>query len=57
MLKKIFPNSFDDFSILRRLIAENFRIYAWQYAIAMGLMFLVAGATGFSAWMMKDLIN
>ena len=57
MLKKIFPNSFDDFSILKRLIAENFRIYAWQYAIAMGLMFLVAGATGFSAWMMKDLIN
>lgn len=57
MLKKIFSNSFDDFSILKRLIAENFRIYAWQYAIAMGLMFLVAGATGFSAWMMKDLIN
>ena len=57
MLKKIFPNSFDDFSILKRLIAENFRIYAWQYAIAMGLMFLVAGATGFSAWMMRDLIN
>ena len=57
MLKKIFPNSFDDFSILKRLIAENFRIYAWQYAIAMGLMFLVASATGFSAWMMKDLIN
>ncbi len=57
MLKKIFSNSFDDFSILKRLIAENFRIYAWQYAIALGLMFLVAGATGFSAWMMKDLIN
>jgi ATP-binding cassette subfamily B protein len=57
MLKKIFPNSFDDFSILKRLIAENFRNYAWQYAIAMGLMFLVAGATGFSAWMMRDLIN
>ena len=57
MLKKYFPNSFEDFSILKRLIAENFRHYAWQYAIAMGLMFLVAGATGFSAWMMKDLIN
>jgi len=57
MLKKVFSKSFDDFSILKRLIAENFRIYAWQYAIALGLMFLVAGATGFSAWMMKDLIN
>ncbi len=57
MLKKYFANSFEDFSILKRLIAENFRHYAWQYAIAMGLMFLVAGATGFSAWMMKDLIN
>lgn len=57
MLKKHFAKSFDDFSILKRLIAENFRVYAWQYAIALGLMFLVAGATGFSAWMMKDLIN
>jgi len=57
MLKKYFANSFEDFSILKRLIAENFRHYAWQYAIAMGLMFLVAWATGFSAWMMKDLIN
>ncbi len=57
MLKKHFAKSFDDFSILKRLIAENFRVYAWQYAIALGLMFLVAGATGFSAWMMRDLIN
>ena len=57
MLKKNFAKSFDDFSILKRLIAENFRQYAWQYALAMGLMFLVAGATGFSAWMMRDLIN
>ena len=57
MLKKVFSKSFDDFSILKRLIAENFGIYAWQYAIALGLMFLVAGATGFSAWMMRDLIN
>jgi len=57
MLKKYFANSFEDFSILKRLIAENFLHYAWQYAIAMGLMFLVAGATGFSAWIMRDLIN
>jgi ATP-binding cassette subfamily B protein len=57
MFKKLFPKSFDDFSILKRLVAENFRDYAWQYAIAMGLMSLVAAATGFSAWMMKDLIN
>ena len=57
MFKKLFPKAFDDFSILKRLVAENFRDYAWQYAVALGLMFLVAGATGFSAWMMKDLIN
>ena len=57
MLKKYFANAFDDFSILKRLIAENFRHYAGQYAIAMGLMLLVAGATGFSAWIMRDLIN
>lgn len=57
MLRKIFSKSYDDFSILKRLIAENFRDYAGQYAIALGLMLLVAGATGFSAWMMRDLIN
>ena len=57
MLKRIFSNSWDDFSVLNRLIKENFRTYAFRYAIAMALMFFVAGATGFSAWMMKDLIN
>ena len=57
MLKRVFSRSWDDLLILKRLIAENFRIYAWQYAIALGLMFLVAGATGFSAWIMRDLIN
>lgn len=57
MLKRIFPNSWDDFSVLKRLLKENFRTYAARYAIAMALMLLVAGATGFSAWMMKDLIN
>ncbi|MBW8617197.1 MAG: ABC transporter ATP-binding protein/permease [Hyphomicrobiales bacterium] len=57
MLKRVFSQSWDDFAVLRRLVAENFINYAWHYALAMGLMLLVAGATGFSAWIMRDLIN
>ena len=47
----------DDFPILKRLVSENFRRFAPQYALAMALMAIVAGTTGLSAWLMKDLIN
>ena len=46
-----------EIDILARLVRENIRHYILQYAIAIGLMFVVAFATGFSAWMMRDLVN
>jgi len=46
-----------DFSVLRRLVAENIRGFLPRYALAIFFMAIVAGATGFSAWIMRDLIN
>ena len=43
--------------LIRRLILERWRPYYKQYALAIGLMFVVAGTTAVSAWMMKDVIN
>ncbi len=54
-LGRIFKS--DDFPVLKRLVSENFRRFAPQYALAMALMAIVAGTTGLSAWLMKDLIN
>ena len=54
---RISSSYFNDFAILKRLVAENIRQYILQYAIAISLMLVVAAATGFSAWMMRDLIN
>jgi ATP-binding cassette, subfamily B, bacterial MsbA len=47
----------DDLSIFYRLAREMARPYAWHYAAALAMMAVVAGATGLSAWMMRDLIN
>ncbi|MCP8936931.1 ABC transporter ATP-binding protein/permease [Alsobacter sp. SYSU M60028] len=46
-----------DLPVLRRLVSENFRRFAPQYAVALALMAIVAVTTGISAWLMKDLIN
>ncbi len=46
-----------DFSVLKRLVAENIRVFLPRYALAIFFMAIVAGATGFSAWIMRDLIN
>ena len=46
-----------DFSVLKRLVAENIRSFLPRYALAIACMAIVAGATGFSAWIMRDLIN
>jgi subfamily B ATP-binding cassette protein MsbA len=46
-----------DFGVLKRLVAENMRVFLPRYALAIFCMALVAGATGFSAWIMRDLIN
>ena len=46
-----------DFGILKRLVAENMRAYITRYVLAISCMAMVAAATGFSAWIMRDLVN
>lgn len=46
-----------DAPVLKRLLSENFRRFAGRYAVAFGLMGIVAAATAASAYLMKDLIN
>jgi ATP-binding cassette, subfamily B, bacterial MsbA len=46
-----------DFGVLKRLAAENLPAFLPRYALALFCMAIVAGATGFSAWVMRDLIN
>lgn len=43
--------------LLARIVRENGRAYAPQYAVAFVFMFLFAAATALSAYMMKDVIN
>lgn len=44
-------------ALIRRLFAENFRKYLGRYALALGLMAITAGATAFSAWLIRDAVN
>ncbi|WP_088345782.1 MULTISPECIES: ABC transporter ATP-binding protein [Rhodomicrobium] len=46
-----------DLSIIKRLVLDKWRKYAPLYVVAFALMFVVAGATALSAWMMKDVVN
>ncbi|RZM23583.1 MAG: ABC transporter ATP-binding protein, partial [Sphingomonas sp.] len=43
--------------LLKRVIAENGRDYLGQYAIAVGCLVVVSGATAFLAWIMRDVID
>jgi ATP-binding cassette, subfamily B, bacterial MsbA len=43
--------------LLARVVRENGRAYAPRYAVAFIFMFVFAGATALSAWMMRDVIN
>jgi len=43
--------------LLARILRENGRTYAPRYAVAFVFMFIFAGATALSAWMMRDVIN
>jgi ATP-binding cassette subfamily B protein len=47
----------DDLKLIFRLIRENGRKYAPRYAVAFVFMFIVAGTTALSAWLMKDVVN
>jgi ATP-binding cassette subfamily B protein len=55
VLEIFLPRS--DLSVIKRLVLEKWRTYAPQYALAFVFMFIVAGATAFSAWMMRDVVN
>src|SRR5262245_44334569 len=44
-------------ALLARMVRENGRAYAPRYAVAFLFMFIFAGATSLSAWMMRDVIN
>jgi len=44
-------------AVLVRMLRENARAYAPRYAVAFLFMFIFAGATALSAWMMRDVIN
>ena len=43
--------------VLQRLVRERWREYAGRYAAALLLMAIASGATAFSAWIMKDIVN
>jgi subfamily B ATP-binding cassette protein MsbA len=47
----------EDQAIIARLLREKWREYAPRYAVAFAFMFIVAGTTAMSAWLMKDVIN
>lgn len=44
-------------AVIRRILAENGREYAWYYALAVLCLVLVAGTTAFTAWIMRDVID
>lgn len=45
------------YQLIKRLLRENLRQYAPQYALAFVFMGLVAASTAASAWIMRDVIN
>jgi ATP-binding cassette, subfamily B, bacterial MsbA len=47
----------EDLAVLKRLMFDKWRKYAPRYAVAFIFMFVVAGATALSAWLMKDVVN
>ena len=55
--RKSFNLSVADFHLFKRLVLENFSLLWKRYLIALLLMSVVAGSTGMSAWLMRDLIN
>jgi ATP-binding cassette, subfamily B, bacterial MsbA len=44
-------------AIIPRLLRTDGRRYAWRFALAFLFMFLVAGSTSLSAYLMKDVVN
>ncbi|MBX2804487.1 MAG: ABC transporter ATP-binding protein/permease [Hyphomicrobiales bacterium] len=46
-----------DLQLIWRLIRDHGRKFAPRYAVAFIFMFVVAGTTALSAWLMKDVVN
>jgi subfamily B ATP-binding cassette protein MsbA len=46
-----------DLKLIWRLITDHGRKFAPRYAVAFIFMFIVAGMTALSAWLMKDVVN
>ncbi|MGB3540008.1 MAG: ABC transporter ATP-binding protein [Mesorhizobium sp.] len=44
-------------AVIRRILAENGRDYAWYYVLAIVCLVAVAGTTAFTAWIMRDVID
>ncbi|AJY47989.1 ABC transporter ATP-binding protein [Martelella endophytica] len=55
MLARFLPRA--NRSLLYRLLSENLRAQAPWYGIATVAMFIIAGMTSLSAWIMKDIVN
>ena len=51
------PDRGEVLSIVKRIFAENGREYVWSYVAAGGWLIAIAAATGFTAWIMKDVID
>ena len=47
----------NDKKLLTRLFKENFKKHVGWYAAAITAMFVVAGMTSLSAWIMRDIVN
>ena len=44
-------------AVIRRILAENGRDYAWHYSFAAVCLVAIAATTAFTAWIMRDVIN
>ena len=44
-------------AVIRRVVAENGRLYLWHYAFAGACLLAIAATTAFSAWVMRDVID
>lgn len=55
MFQRLFATQTD--RLLYRLLRENVREQGLNYAIAVTSMFVIAGATALTAWIMKDIIE
>lgn len=44
-------------AVIRRIVTENGRDYAWHYALAAVFLIVIAGTTAFTAWIMRDVVD